>query len=128
MVTRVERAVYAAVLERDRLMVFEMNDAENPVWDISLKAWLATDPRVCVAPVIDLSALGTCSGEMTRDHVHTHTGGTKGKRPLTTLDTVVILCWNHHLNGWATSHRPEIRAYIKGANERYRASLDLPRY
>ena len=121
---RQERLIYELVLERDRVMYWEMNHFENPVWDVSLEAWLMTDPWVCAAPVIDLSQLGRCSGEMERDHVHEHAGGTKGKRAPTTMETLVILCHHHHQDGWATAHRPEIRTYIKEANERYRDVSD----
>jgi len=117
-VSKAEQAIYEAVLERDRLTVWLSQG------DVGLLAWLATEPWVCVAPVIDPSQSGTCSGAMERDHVHSHTGGTKGKRPPTTMETLVILCHHHHQNGWATSHRPRIRTYIKEANERYRAFTD----
>lgn len=123
MVTRVERLVYEMVLERDRVMFWEA------LWNRTRKfgtechplaEYLMMDPWVCIAPLVDSSQWELCSGEMTRDHVHEHTGGTKAKRPPTTMETVVILCRHHHLNGWATSHRPAIRSYIKEANERYK--------
>jgi len=120
MVSNAERAIYEMVLERDRIMVHERMYAGG-----SLEAFLAAEPWVCVAPMIDkwplvdLNVSVTCSGEMERDHVHEHSGGTRGKRPLTTMETLVILCHHHHQDGWATSHRPEIREYIKRANERY---------
>lgn len=120
MVTRAERLIYEMVLERDRVMFWAMNDAENPVWDIRLDQFLISDPWICVAPIIDPSQLGRCSGEMERDHVWEHAGGTKGVRPPTTMETLVILCHHHHQNGWATSHRPEIREYIQKANEQWR--------
>ena len=92
-----------------------------------LEQWLSRDPWICVAPLIDSSQWGLCSGEMTRHHVHRHTGGTKGKRPETTMETVVIVCQHHHLRtSWATSHLPETRTYIKEANERYRDIAGRP--
>jgi len=117
-VNRQDRLIYAMVLERDQVMTWAaMPFPGKP----RLAEYLMSDPWVCVAPLIDRSQSGLCSGEMTRDHVHEHTGGTKGKRPPTTMETVVILCQGHHLNSfWATSHRPAIRAYIREANERYR--------
>lgn len=117
MVRRTERLIYEMVLERDRVMTWE--DHHLGVW-VSLEEFLFTDQAVCVAPLIDPNGSGICFGEMERDHVHTHTGGTKAKRPPTTMETLVILCHHHHQDGWATSHRPEIRTYIKEANERYR--------
>lgn len=122
MVSKREQEVYEEVLRRDRWSVYiewMLDVLEVPSHEGFL-AWEVTDPWICIAPYIDPKALGTCSGEMTRDHVHEHTGGTKAKRAPTTMETVVILCSHHHLNGWATSHRPEIRRYIKEANERYK--------
>jgi hypothetical protein len=117
MVSKKEQGVYEEVLLRDRLM---FRAALLPLTQTD--AWLATDPWVCIAPVIDRRLLGQCFGVMTRDHVHEHTGGTKGKRAMTTMRTVAIVCERHHLRSeWATSHRPEIRQYIKEANERYKA-------
>jgi hypothetical protein len=126
MVSKQDQQVYEAVLARDRLMYWGMQNAENPVFDLSLEAWLATDPWVCVAPIVDPSVLGHCSGQMERDHIHEHHGGTKAKRALTTLETLSILCRHHHQDGWATSHRDELRSYIKEANERYRTFTDRP--
>ena len=119
MVAKAEQAIYDAVLERDRLMTWLAGS--HPDW-ATLELYLSIDPWICVAPLIRAGSdrLDPCSGEMTRDHVHEHTGGTKAKRPPTTMETLVILCFHHHLDGWATSHREEIREYIKEANERYR--------
>lgn len=35
-----------------------------------------------------------------------------GMHRITRLDAVVILCEHHHLDGWATSHKPDLRAYL----------------
>lgn len=128
MVSKADQLVYEMVLDRDRRIAFERMYLRGP-----LDSYLASDPWVCVAPMVDkgwprvdLNVSLKCSGEMTRDHVHEHTGGTKGKRAPTTMETVIILCRHHHLNGWATSHREEIRTYIKEANERYRSLTDRP--
>lgn len=119
MVSQKEQAVYDEVLKRDRLMAYwkAIRHINGPIK--SEAEYLAGDPWICVAVLIDQRLWGTCSGEMERDHVHTHTGGTKGKRPETTMETLVILCHHHHQNGWATSHRPEIREYIKEANKKW---------
>lgn len=125
MVTKSGRLIYEQVLLRDRMMTWWEGQefrAKNP-WAVP-GLYLVTEPSVCVAPIIDSKELGHCFGAMERDHVHTHTGGTKGKRAPTTMDTLVILCHHHHQDGWATSHRPEIRTYIKEANERYRVFAD----
>jgi hypothetical protein len=121
MVSKQDQLVYEMVLERDRVMFWNeyVSKFDQPM--LSLAEWLTADPWVCVAVIIDPSEWGTCSGEMTRDHVHEHTGGTKGKRAVTTMETVIILCRHHHLNGWATSHRDILRTYIKEANARYEA-------
>lgn len=119
MVSRKDQRVYEQVLERDRAMYWakEVIDWPHTGYPIKLAAWMATDPWICVAQL--LGASDHCSGDMTRDHVHEHEGGTKGKRALTTMETVVILCRHHHLDGWATAHRTQIREYIKEANRRY---------
>lgn len=113
MVSRKEQAIYDQVLERDRVMYFEATTLRR--WP--LEEWLAMNPWVCVAPL--LGASDHCSGQMERDHIHEHAGGTKGKRALTTMETLVILCHHHHQDGWATAHRPKLREYIKTANERF---------
>lgn len=115
MVSKKDQMVYEQVLERDQLMTWE-----SPLYRgrRSFIGFLMTSPEVCVAPL--LGASDHCSGPMTRDHVHQHAGGTKGKRAPTTMDTVVMLCWNHHLGNWAVTHRPQLREYIQRANERYR--------
>lgn len=130
MVTPKERAVYEAVLERDRMMFWEFLKEgarqRSLPFNLSLPEWQMQAHWVCMAPVIDFSQWDRCSGEMERDHVHSHTGGTKGKRATTDMDHLVILCHHHHQDGWATSHRPEIRTYIKEANERYRDRSGRP--
>ena len=35
-----------------------------------------------------------------------------GKRAPSDRRHLVTLCWHHHLDGWATAHRPELRSYI----------------
>ncbi len=79
-----DRAVYDAVLQRD---------------------------GTCVAPLLD--AQSPCRGPLTREHVRPG-GGAMGMRRITRVDAVVILCAHHHLDGWATSHKPELRAYLEG--------------
>jgi hypothetical protein len=121
MVTKAEQQVYAEVLLRDRLIFWDRRISKRAM---SVQEWLSLNPWVCAARSIDSQVSAQCSGAMERDHVHTHTGGTKGKRAETTMETLLILCHFHHQEGWATSHRPEIRTYIKEANERYRVFAD----
>ena len=54
--------------------------------------------RGCMAPVLDPSVDG-CSGPLTRQHVRKNPGDPR----ITKIDRVLILCWHHHLDGWATS-------------------------
>jgi hypothetical protein len=65
----------------------------------------------CVAPL--LGAQSPCRGPLTREHVRPGYGA-MGMRRVTRVDAVVILCAHHHLDGWATSHKPELRAYLEG--------------
>lgn len=76
----------------------------------------------CVALRLDPKAL-TCQGGLELDHIRgkspftlskTHDGGF-GKRPPHTPDRLVTLCRRHHQGGWATSHRPLLRAYLERA-------------
>jgi len=39
-----------------------------------------------------------------------------GKAAPYDLEHGVTLCWFHHLEGWATAHRPELRIYLRDAN------------
>jgi hypothetical protein len=39
-------------------------------------------------------------------------GDRKGVRAPSDVQHLVTLCWHHHLNGWATSHRDALRAHI----------------
>lgn len=50
------------------------------------------------------------SGQLTLDHVKDQP--MLGKRAPDDEDHLVTLCWHHHLNGWATAHRPDLRRWI----------------
>lgn len=50
---------------------------------------------------------------MTLDHVRDE--ACMAKRAPSDLAHLVTLCWHHHLDGWATSHRPALRAYLREA-------------
>jgi len=74
MVSKKEQKVYEEVLHRDRVMTWDNHDLQNPTFLLtSFLAWMSGEPWVCVAPLIDPSQWGHCSGEMTRAHVHSHT-------------------------------------------------------
>ena len=52
----------------------------------------------CMAPRLD-PAVDACDGRLTRQHVKDGPGGPR----ITSYRTVLMLCWHHHLDGWATS-------------------------
>ena len=65
----------------------------------------------CMAPRLGGSFLD-CDGRLTLDHVRDQP--MMGKRAPSDPAHLVTLCERHHLwNGWATSHRPEIREYLR---------------
>jgi len=73
-----------------------------------------TRDRGCVAP--RLGAEDGCSGRWTLDHVKDQPR--MGKRAPSDPEHLVALCWHHHLDGWATSHRPELREYLRQVSPR----------
>jgi hypothetical protein len=62
----------------------------------------------CVAVI--LGAEG-CKGRLTLDHVKDEPR--MGRRAPSDARHLVTLCEHHHLGGWATSHRSELRAYLR---------------
>jgi hypothetical protein len=65
----------------------------------------------CVAP--RLGATDSCEGRLTLDHVKD--APRMGKRAPSDMAHLVALCERHHLwTGWATSHRPVLRQYLRG--------------
>jgi len=66
----------------------------------------------CVAP--RLGAADPCSGDVTLDHVRAQP--MMGKRAPSSAMHLVSVCRKHHLDGWATAHRPELRAYLSRSN------------
>jgi hypothetical protein len=65
----------------------------------------------CVAP--RLGASSACSGSLQLDHVKSQP--MMGKRAPSDMAHLVTLCEHHHLDGWATSHRPLLRRYLATA-------------
>jgi hypothetical protein len=53
--------------------------------------------------------------DLTLDHVQDEYGR-MGKRAPSRRENLVSLCYYAHLGGWATSHRPLLRAYLERAN------------
>ena len=65
----------------------------------------------CVAPRLGGSSMD-CGGRDTLDHVKDEPR--MGKRAPSDAGHLVTLCEAHHLwTGWATSHRDELRAYLR---------------
>jgi len=65
----------------------------------------------CVAPVVE-PGIDLCDGPVQREHVRYRAA--MGGRRITTRDGVVLLCRHHHMDGWATSHKDELRVYLRG--------------
>lgn len=53
-----------------------------------------------------------CRGRLTLDHVKDQP--MMGRRAPSDPSHLVTLCEGHHLGGWATSHRPLLREYLRG--------------
>ena len=65
----------------------------------------------CVAVTLGESP-ERCAGRITLDHVKDQPR--MGKRAPSDEAHLVSLCEQHHLwTGWATSHRPELREYLR---------------
>lgn len=85
---------------------------------------LQRDGYRCVAPLISAERglrLDPCRDKwgnitdrpisLTLDHVN-EAYGRMGKAADGDPDHLVTLCYHHHLNGWATAHRRELRVYL----------------
>jgi hypothetical protein len=81
----------------------------DPVTPELHEAVLQRDGYACVARRLD-SLADYCEGPLTLDHVKDQPR--MGVRAPSDMAHLVTLCWHHHLDGWATSHRPELRAYL----------------
>lgn len=65
--------------------------------------------RGCVAPLVD-PEVDPCEGPIHREHVRY--AAAMGGRRITSRGGVVLLCRHHHMDGWATSHKPDLRRYL----------------
>lgn len=54
----------------------------------------------------------TCKGRLTLDHVKD--APRMGRRAPSDPQHLATVCEHHHLDGWATSHRPQLREYLGG--------------
>lgn len=99
----VTREVFETVMNRDV--------------DYVLCSGMASSMRtVCLAPVLDPTQSGMCSGPSTLDHVKDHP--MMGRRAPSDPAHLVTLCYWHHIeSGWATGHRPLLRWYLKRMSE-----------
>jgi len=82
---------------------------KDPVTPAVRAAVLARDKFECIAP--SLGASSNCDGVLTLDHIREH--AMMGKRAPSDPAHLVTLCWHHHLDGWATAHRPLLREYLQ---------------
>ena len=78
-----------------------------------LRIAVLTRDRGCVASLV-FEDKDDCRGRLTLDHVKDQPR--MGKRAPSDMAHLVTLCEWHHLYGWATSHRPELRAYLLEVN------------
>lgn len=84
----------------------------DPVTPEVREAVFARD-RGCIAP--RLGATDPCSGAWTLDHVKDQPR--MGVRAPSDAAHLVVVCAHHHLwTGWATSHRPELREYLRAVS------------
>ena len=67
----------------------------------------------CLAVLIGGQDPATCAGPLTLDHVKS--APRMGKRAASDAAHLASVCRGHHIDtGWATSHRPLLRAYLEG--------------
>lgn len=113
-------------ITRPRTVALKTHPKKDPVTPQLRAEVIARDLRIaggCVAPHLDATA-GECRGQfgdyvrpyaeaaLTLDHVRDHAA--MAMRAPSDMRHLVSLCWWHHLNsGWATSHRPLLRAYLE---------------
>ena len=64
----------------------------------------------CVAVTLGEPA-ADCRGRLTIDHVKSEPR--MGRRAPSDLAHMAAVCEWHHLYGWATSHRPALREYLR---------------
>lgn len=80
----------------------------------------------CLAVTLGGLDPATCRGRLTLDHVKDQpkVGAPIVKRPPerrrryrapSDAAHLATVCEHHHLDGWATSHRPELREYLEGS-------------
>ena len=94
--------LWRAVVERDQGCVAPRLGATDPCGD----RW-GTLPT---GEEREKALAGYYSGFLTLDHVKDEPR--MGKRAPSDMAHLVTVCWRHHLGGWATAHRAELREYL----------------
>lgn len=85
---------------------------KDPVTPELREAVLLRDKGCVALRLCDCIETAPCKGRLTLDHVKDQPR--MGKRAPSDLKHLVTLCERHHLwTGWATAHRPELRAYLE---------------
>lgn len=82
--------------------------ARDPV-PPEVRIFVLTRDTGCLAPLLDPGA-DECRGRLTLDHVKDQPR--MGKRAPSDPRHLATVCEHHHLDGWATSHRPMLRTYL----------------
>ena len=86
----------------------------DPVTEETWQAVMLRDGYACVAPGLGADP-AECGGVLQLDHVREQPMA--GKRAPSDPRHLAVVCRNHHTeNGWATSHRPELRAYLEAVS------------
>lgn len=76
----------------------------------SFDLWFRQQPRICIAPALDPSLSGTCSGRTTVDHVRSQPGGQRRHD----LAFLVSGCTEHNVNRPPSSYlRQKHREYLR---------------
>lgn len=98
------------VMVRDSYFAFRRQRAIKTWYEWSMKE------NGCLAPALDSSESGKCSGRLTLDHVRDQP--MMGKKAPDDERHLVTLCESHHLwtqagRNWATANRPLLREYLE---------------
>ena len=98
-------ALREKVLRRDHFFAFMRQVGPPRSWE-----WWQQHGNPCVARFLD-PAVDACEGRMTLDHVKDQL--MMGRKAPDDEQHLVSLCWHHHLDVWATAHRPLLREYLR---------------
>ena len=76
----------------------------------ALRLYVLQRDQGCVATQLGEHP-STCAGPLTLDHVKDQPR--MGVRAPPDQRHLVVVCAHHHLDGWATAHRPDLRNYLR---------------